>query len=548
MLAILLILSLAFTGCTRKEPTTTPTTPTTTTAPTTTTMTTTQTPDEREMIGNMYTTGLPIVEKPVKLRVAVAMHPMNGNIPEMEVFKDLVTRTNVILDGDFVPFENWNEKKNLILASGDLPDLFLGYALNFTDIVKYGPMGYLVPLEDLIDQWAPNVQRILGMRPEYKIIAPDGHIYTLPSANELVFRENPDNQFINKTWLNRLGLDIPKTTEEFYEVLKAFKEQDPNENGKKDEIPFSFIYGGGAIGIHSLFGSFGVLDTDDRIMLENDKVDFYAIQPGYKQAIKYFAKLYSEGLIDPEVFTQDRPQYNAKGNAEEMLYGSYMGWNDEDHVKPEWARNDYVVLPPLKGPEGHQMWYRQDGAFINPGCFAITSKNKYPEVTMRWLDEIWNERTSLVIHRGPFGVTLQENSDGTIEFLPPPEGMSFFEHIFQITPSEAFPVVVLKETIDRIQLPAVQARKIDNHSKYKPYFPEQVYPKIMMTEEQSERLSILSTDINGYVNRMVANWITGERNVESDWNDFVNQLEKMGLKEYISIYQAAYDNYIKFRQ
>ena len=84
----------------------------------------------------------------------------------------------------------------------------------------------------------------------------NGNIYSIGYAAKDPCQYQPDEMYVYRPWLDKLGLDIPETTEEFYQMLKAFKEQDPNGNGVADEIPFSATPGG-ARGFHSLSGAFG---------------------------------------------------------------------------------------------------------------------------------------------------------------------------------------------------------------------------------------------------------------------------------------------------
>ena len=126
------------------------------------------------------------------------------------------------------------------------------------------------------------------------------------------YRENPDNLFINKKWLDKLGLEMPTTTDEFYQVLKAFKNGDPNGNGKADEIPFSFLGNYANVDINSLFGSWGVIDRPEHVMIKDGEVLFTPAEDGYKQGLVFFRKLYAEGLIDGEAFTHNMQQYRGQ--------------------------------------------------------------------------------------------------------------------------------------------------------------------------------------------------------------------------------------------
>lgn len=120
---------------------------------------------------------------------------------------------------------------------------------------------------------------------------------------------------MNMTWLKNLGLEIPTTIDEFTEVLRAFKTQDPNKNNEADEIPLSFRSTDAAnrtTWIGSFFGPFGVVDDSTHIMIKDGKVIFTPEQEGFRKALEYFHMLYAEGLMDPESFTQDDSTFYAK--------------------------------------------------------------------------------------------------------------------------------------------------------------------------------------------------------------------------------------------
>ena len=163
---------------------------------------------------------------------------------ETQLYLELEEQTGIDISWETYPQSAWPEKKSLLIASNDLPDAFFGNGVLTSDeVVKYGSEGILIPLEDYItEENTPNLWKIFQEYPEYKsaITAPDGHIYSLMSFEDgyMVTTNNPI--YINKAWLEAVGMDAPTTTEEFREVLKAFKEQDPNGNGQADEIPFSF--------------------------------------------------------------------------------------------------------------------------------------------------------------------------------------------------------------------------------------------------------------------------------------------------------------------
>jgi putative aldouronate transport system substrate-binding protein len=493
-------------------------------------------------------TGMPIVSKPFTFSAVQLRRPMHAPYNDMEVFQKMERETGVHVQWIEIPEANFRERLNLTLASNDLPDVFM-HGLTDSDILRYGQSGALIPMENLIEQYAPRIKKLFGDRPEIKkyVTTPDNHIYILPRLQELAYRVNPDNWFINKIWLDKLGLKAPETFDEFYSVLRAFKERDPNGNGKRDEIPFTFMGKtvGGSFDIASLFAGFGMSDTANHISVANKKAYFTANTQQFKDALTYFNKLYVEGLVDPEAFTHDVKQYTAKGMAPEMLYGVFFDWFDENTVGVERAKNDYIMLPPLKGIDGKQHWNEDPYGTLARENFAITSKMKNPEVAIRWADYCYDRDLSIELCSGPFDVVLRKEGDRIIT-IPPPPGMSNDEFRYLHTAAHTTPFAIneydFKYTI--ISTENV-VRKLDRFETYRKYFPprEEIYPKVFFLQEEEEELAILRTDITDYVSQMRAKFIIGSESLTSGWNTYVQALNQMGLPRYVELHQKALDRY-----
>lgn len=499
---------------------------------------------ETQETGNFNKTGFPIVNEKVTLRVAATKRHDIKNFAEMKLFQELEEKTNVEVKWELSPNEGWDEKKGLIFAGGELPDAFYGsWTLNDTDVIKYGSQGLLIPLEDLIEEYAPNVQKVLEADPMYKksIVAPDGHIYALPAIDESTPLTS-DAFFINKEWLDKVGKDIPTTTDEFYEVLKAFKEAgDLNGNGKDDEIPFTFRFKDLIRGVYSFFGSFGLLDNREHIVVKDGEVIFTAVRPEYKEAIKYFHKLYSEGLIDNEAFTQDAQIIEAKIKSPERILGAFCAWSRH------WAFGttdvEYVPVAPLKGPNGEQAWNRRAGALASKGAFAITNACENPEVAMRWIDAQYEPEFAVQAYYGLFDVAIKKNPDGTIEQIEPPAGMTTGELRHQEAPGASSIFAITREGILNNFIFGASAQELDELDKiYEPYLREENYPPVFFTLEETEQMATLRTDIIEYVDQMYAKWVT-DGGIEEEWDAYIKQLNNMGLEEMMRIYQDAYDRY-----
>ena len=192
--------------------------------------------------GSFNPAGFPIVDNKITLKMMGSRAPYQAEWSKMDVFIAYEEMTNIHIEWDTVEHQARNERKNLVFASGDLPDVFIAMSLTPKEELTYGSQGLLLPLEDLIEEYAPETKGLFARYPEVEkaFTVPEGHIYSIPKVNALE-RASSFKYFINELWLEKLGLEYPTTYDGFYQVLKAFKERDPNENGKADEIPYSLL-------------------------------------------------------------------------------------------------------------------------------------------------------------------------------------------------------------------------------------------------------------------------------------------------------------------
>ncbi|GIP39531.1 ABC transporter substrate-binding protein [Paenibacillus sp. J31TS4] len=495
---------------------------------------------KKEAPSNMNASGLPIVKEPVTLNMA-AFYGLAGQkaFGELPFFKESESKTNVKINWMMNDGNGWKEKKNLLFASGDLPDAFYGhYILETNEVVKYGYQGLFIPLEGLIDQYAPNFKKILEANPDYKkeLIAPDGHIYALPTVDE-AYAKSKDALFINKKWLDQLKLPVPTTAEEFYKVLKAFKDNDMNGNGKKDEVPFSFRTHA-ITGLYSLYGAFGLLDKQDHIIMKGDQVVYSAIQPEYKEATKFFHKLFAEGLVDVESLTHDEKVYGSKLRSKDRNVGAYVAWTAATYMDLDQAA-DFIAVPPFKAPDGSQVWNRYPAGVLSKGSFAITSANKHPEITMRWIDYMYEPRVSLQAVNGMIGTVYKENPDGTLTLNPPPSGMNANEFRHSTSPGSTSVFAKTKETPVIVGPPGDKSI-VDK--LYEPFLDKTIFPNLYFSEEENEKRTRYLTDIDAYVSKMHAKWLM-QGGIDQEWDDYVKKLKDMNLDKLVQVYQESYNRY-----
>lgn len=500
-----------------------------------------------ENTNNFNETGLPIVNEPVSVTLA-AITSKNKNFEELEYFKQLEEKTNVDINWNMNAKEGWDEKKSLMFAGNNLPDAFYGYEiLTEIDVIKYASQGILIPLNDLIDQYAPNLKHAMEVYPtlEAQITAPDGNIYSLPTFTSL----DPatySKLFINKNWLDQLGLEVPETLDEFEAVLKEFKEHDMNGNGDaSDEIPFTFRSQDlRQQNLAPMFGSWGQVDDYTHFIVQDGKVIYTAQTEPWKEGIQYFNKLYTEGLMDPEGFTHDFNVYVAKIQDPSKIIGAFLGWSCNSTAGPN--RDDFVPLAPLKGPKGQQLWANSPSKISCKSAFAITKEAKNPEIIMRWIDESYEPENSLQVNQGLFGYSLEKTDEGGYRYLPVPEGKLQSELIHDYGPGTDGVFGVIPEVADKLELNANLKERAALDEFYAPYnVPlENVYPSVLFDIDEIDRISVLKTDIDAYVEQNYANWIS-KGGIEEEWDAYLEKLKTLHVDEYIEIYQQAYDRYAK---
>ncbi len=492
----------------------------------------------------------PLVAEKASFRLIIRVRPLHGDPDQMVFFKNLEELTNVHIEWDKIQQAEYDEKKNLLLAAGiDLPDGFFGkYSLSGSDLVTYGSQGYLIPLNDLIEQYAPNLVALFEAHPEFKAMAtaPDGNIYAMPYAEEGEDGTIASNIMINMKWLENLGLEKPTTLEEFEQVLIAFRDQDANGNGDpNDEIPMTFKFNGSQRDIGGMFGAFGYADTmtDDstHLVVDNGKVVFVPTTEGYKAACNYYYEnFFSKGLIDLEGFTMDKKTYNAQNQGEIANIGVFMCWNSFDLGTIH--EDEYEPLAPLLGPDGTTSWGWTSSNTAMATGFSITKECQNPALLVAWADTLYDSYWGMQAMYGPVGINLIDNGDGTYSHAEVPEGISYDEFRYKEAFASDAPVGLFMDFYNTtLGRSAAHQDKYDrNENYYRAVATTYYFPSLLMSEEDNDTLSLIQTDILSYTNEMRAKWLA-YGGIDAEWDAYVARLNAMGLQEFIAIYQNAYD-------
>lgn len=502
-------------------------------------------------------TGMPIVKETLKMTM---MAPGLGKTEWEDLASAQALEELTGIDFDYVtpPDTDFQTKLNLAFASDELPDVIFGAGskLSNSQQADYGSQGRLLALEDLIDKYAPNLKAILDKHPEFKksITAPDGHIYSLP---RLYPEESSNPLYIsplwyNGDWLEKLGVkELPKTTDDLYDLLVRFKNEDPNGNGKQDEIPLSD--GNKLLLIRTwLMPAFGM--KSQTIEEVDGKVRFAAATDEYKEYLAFLNKCYSEGLLDKEVFSQSADQYQGNTETNKVglfgAYASYMstGKNPDDAITDPMFQQLTSDVQDTPLAPGHPR--------VSTGTFAITNKCASPEAAMRWADYLYTDEGAALMSQGPEGNwwKYEENSDGEkVRVYTGEDKQKMEEDRGKVGMDYGLvtPGVAVDSSDDPVRANADDPLQTKWTKFYENEIKEKVmscaevpFPVVYMTKDEIDKVAENSTDITTYVEQMEAKFITGVESLDK-YDDYVKTLKDMGLDDYVKVYQEAYDRWAK---
>ncbi len=502
----------------------------------------------------------PIVNEKITLKFTAPQHHQIKDIRTNEFTKWYEEKTNVHIEWELVPWQSRVEKKGLLLASGDYSGILFNMELQPEDEMIYGPQGVFTPLNDLIEAHGVEIKKMFDAVDyiEKGITTPDGNIYTLPQVNECYHCIYAQKMWINQDWMDKLGLETPKTTDEFYEVLKAFKTQDPNGNGKTDELPLT----GSPKGWHSnpynfLMNAFIFSDGGNQLRVVNGKVDLVADEPEFKEGLSYIAKLFKEGLIDPGAFTQDGEQLKQLGeNPEAVVIGAVpAGWMGVFTSLEGERHKMYQAITPIKGPKGVQTCGYYPFTY-STGKFAITDECKHPEIAYKWADWLYSLEAALrYIEAGREGYEWRKAEADELDLRGRPakwariDDIKYAEiqnaHYYQMGPSwRSFEYRQSWAQPQDINDSKAFEKKLYEATKlYEPYAPPkaEVYPKTYVDSSVVGDLAQVRTAVNDYIKEAIARFITGDMDIEKDWDRYTENLKNIGLDQYLQILQDAYD-------
>lgn len=437
------------------------------------------------------------------------------------------------------------ERFNLMIASGNIPDAIVyGWQNVSGGAVKYLEDEIIIRLNELIDSSMPNLSAFMDERPDIakQFINDQGEILYIPFIRkdaELKVYQGPQ---IRQDWLEKLGLEQPKTTDELYEVLKAFKTRDPNGNGETDEIPMSGVgFDNSGFGIGNLLGAFG---THHSFYVDNGKVKYGVMEERFEEGLRYISKLFSEGLIDIDYLLNDRDKVDAKVMNDQVgfLYSFQPGkfYNNMND-----GERKVIGIPHVQGPYGDTNSYFADyGNDITGVSIAITTANENPSGTAKWLDNFFGGKGLEYMNFGKEGLTFEWIDDYptlTDYLINNQEGKSKNDMLGLNLGAYESRFPTLQDWRYYEQILSDWGRDSIN-TWMDSVDTDGILPPLSFTEEESRTITQIMSQIQTYQSEEINKVLLGQKSIES-MPDIQERIKGMGIDQVLEIYNDAYHRY-----
>ena len=494
-------------------------------------------------------------------------------------------KTNINLE--FVAALSGNEGKqklNMMIYSGEkLPDIFISTRWTKAECQLYGSEGIVIPLNEYLEN-SPTFCYLNEVSPGHygDLVMNDGNIYSYGNVNECFHCVHQARMWIYQPWVDLLnGGVLPTTTDELYDFLVKVKTQDPNGNGVADEIPITgyldgwssdpFVFISNAfLQNNNMISNTNPIIAGGFMIDEAGKVKYNLISEEYRDALRYMNKLFAEGLLDSQTYTQTADQCNATLEAEEhlcaLMGGGAMPENVDFWAQTDGAWQNWTLLPPLKGPDGVQLAYTGLYSYFNSCNGLVSSDCEYPEVAVSLFDLLASEEGTRVQGDGIEGLGWKWDAEGTgltggpskwRKLIPDKRkedgsydwaayGYDFADATWDSDAQIASAIASLREgeavADPKMNVEAVLYNCALVYDEYA-YDINSIIPDMPYTEEQSKKIAEYAVSVGAYANSATIRFITGDMDVEADWETYLAEMNKQDVQGYLAVMQEAYDSY-----
>ena len=440
----------------------------------------------------------------------------------------------------------------VLIVSGTLPDIIEWSWTSYTGgVVAAEQEGVVTYLDSYItsDGAAADLWQFLQDNPniDREVKTDEGHYYCFPFIRGDEILQTTSGLFLRSDMLAEAGLEVPETIAEWTEVLQAFKDQGATKPYVSSNIA----------GLKAAFLGAYEVRNNMYVQYGTQDIAFGAQQDGYRDWLAQMNAWYEAGLLDPDIQTADGTvQRNAilMGEAG-ATYGSGGGnmgsWWTAAESEPETYGEDFGFVgarfPVLnEGDPNHYSGGQYEYATGSTGSAAISLDCQDPELAVKFLNYLYTEAGHLMINFGREGESytmvdgeptytdvVMNNPDGLSSSVM----MSYYGRGNANGPFVQDPGYILQYYAKQEQRDALELWSWGDNPR------QTLIPPVSLTVEESNEYAALSTQVTTLVDEMTIQFLTGEADLDTEWETFQSQLEQIGIERMLEIYQAALDRY-----
>lgn len=429
------------------------------------------------------------------------------------------------------PTQGQDNALSLLIASGDMPDIVIGY-WPLENPSKCIDQNVIYNLNDYIDDYSPNFKKYMSENPDIAKAATtdDGNYYMYPFIRGEVSLGAVSGFMLRADWLDELGLDVPKTIDDWDKVLAGFKE--------KCEVPFATNR------YEMLAGGFGAFADE---YVEDGKVKYGPIQENYKNMLEKLHEWYEKGYIDKSYAITDSKNIDANmlngvsgitfGTGGSKM-GTYLSSSKDE-------KYDLIAAPYPAENNGEKSKFAGTEWQCTILGAAISKNCKHPELAARYLDYGYSEAGHMLYNFGKEGESY-DMVDGyptyKSELLDTTDGVPVAQKLtMNCLGSDSGPFVQDKRYIEQYyrtdrQRNALECWADNDYLDYK-------IPNVSLTPDENNEFNEIMAEVRTYVSENLNNMIIGKTPIE-DFDKYVETLKSMNIERAMEIRQAAYDRYM----
>lgn len=477
-----------------------------------------------------------------------------GEMNDIVCYEMLEELTGVHLDIVMVDMTTSSEKFNIMVASSDFTDLLptssysTGGDAAIDDEV-------VIDLTDLIDEYCPNFKTLLDSS---SIIydgctTTEGRIAAFSRIKDGVTTPGNAGAFMRRDWLEDLGMDVPATYDELEEVLLAFK----TEKGATEPLMLgdTIIPMGGNLTAGYDFtaevslGQGGGGGGAGGFFQKDGTVIYGALTEEFKDFTKMLNRWYSEGLISEKCLTRATNPFSSDIidpvlNGDTGMFYSNQPFGDNYNERDETGTIDFYPVRDVGMTADQQLHFYEELTMTSSGDLGISTTCRDEVLSARYLDSLYSYECFLIINYGRQGETWDFDENGEPQFLQSALDQFVSTNIaMAVWTTQSLPSVYAES---RLQFTfgegAAAAYEVWSTNKDNAYG---IGSKYSLTSSESEAISTISTDILTYIAEHYWKFVTGEEDIDAQWDEYVATIESMGYQTMYETVQAAYDRAYK---